>query len=132
MNTAQIDLVRDTWARLWPMRDDVAALFYSKLFELAPHLQPLFRNAARDQNQRLMAMLDIVVRGLHHPDALAPALRDLGARHRRYGVSHVDYGTVAIALLWTLEQGLDSGFTADAHRAWMEAFALVTGLMRPA
>lgn len=131
MDKAQIELVRSTWARLLPIRADVAELFYSKLFELEPQLRPLFHNNMGEQGARLIAMLDIAVRGLDHPQVLAPAFRDLGQRHARYGVSHADYGIVAVVLLWTLEQGLGSAFTADVRRAWTEAYAVITSIMRP-
>lgn len=131
MDKTQIELVRSTWARLLPIRTDVAELFYGKLFELEPHLQPLFRSNMGEQGARLIAMLDIAVRGLDHPQVLAPAFRDLGQRHVRYGVSHADYGIVAVVLLWTLEQSLGTLFTADVRRAWTEAYAVITAIMRP-
>ncbi|MEQ1439090.1 globin family protein [Fontimonas sp. SYSU GA230001] len=131
MDPAQIELVRDTWARLLPIRADVAELFYSKLFELEPQLQPLFRSNMAAQGDRLIAMLDIAVRGLDHPQVLAPAFRDLGQRHVRYGVTQAHYGMVAVVLLWTLEQSLGAAFTADVRRAWTEAYAVITSIMRP-
>ncbi|MFA5941703.1 MAG: globin family protein [Sinimarinibacterium sp.] len=131
MDKAQIELVRSTWARLLPIRADVAELFYSKLFELEPQLRPLFRRDLGEQRKRMIAMLDIAVRGLDHPQALAPAFRDLGGRHVRYGVSPADYGIFVVVLLWTLEQSLGAAFTADMRRAWTEAYAVITSIMRP-
>ncbi|MES0874933.1 globin family protein [Sinimarinibacterium thermocellulolyticum] len=129
MNAEQIALVRSTWKAILPMRTAVAELFYNKLFELEPRLQPLFKTDLERQGEKLIAMLDAAVRGLDHPQVLGPALRDLGQRHIRYGASENDYSTVAVSLLWTLEQGLGEAFTADARRAWTEAYAIIVSLM---
>jgi hemoglobin-like flavoprotein len=129
VNSEQIALVRSSWKQVLPMRKAVAELFYSKLFELEPRLRPLFKNDLDRQGEKLIAMLDAAVRGLDHPQVLGPALRDLGQRHVRYGASENDYGTVAVSLLWTLEQGLGAAFTADVRRAWTEAYATIVGLM---
>ena len=53
-----------------------------------------------------MATISFAVATLNHPDKLVPAVKDLGARHGKYGVTAVHYGAVGSALLWTLEQGL--------------------------
>jgi methyl-accepting chemotaxis protein len=130
MNVEQIALVRNSWKRVLPMRAAVAELFYNKLFELEPRLQPLFKTDLERQGEKLIAMLDTAVRGLDHPQVLGPALRDLGQRHVRYGASENDYGTVAVSLLWTLEQGLGDSFDADSRRAWTEAYATIVSLMQ--
>jgi hemoglobin-like flavoprotein len=130
VNAAQIELVRSTWARVRPVQTAAAELFYGKLFELEPQLQPLFKGDFAAQGQKLMRMLDAAVRGLEHPQALAPAFKDLGRRHLRYGAAPVDYGTVAIALLWTLEQILGQAFTPDVRLAWTEAYTLISRLMQ--
>lgn len=130
MNAEQIQLVRSTRKRILPMRTTVVELFYSKLFELEPRLRPLFKVDLERQGEKLIAMLDTAVRGLDHPHVLGPALRDLGQRHVRYGASENDYGTVAVSLLWTLEQGLADSFDADARRAWTEAYATIVALMQ--
>lgn len=130
MTPRQIDLVRSTWAQVMPIQDAAAGLFYGKLFELDPALRPLFRNDIQTQGRKLMTMLNAAVRGLDHLDALAPAVKDLGQRHARYGVTAEHYGTVALALLWTLERGLGDGFTPEVRHAWTEAYTVLATMMQ--
>src|SRR5262249_7724286 len=59
-----------------------------------------------------------------------PAVRQLGERHRGYGVSADHYGRVGAALLWTLEQGLGSAFTPEVKAAWSEAYRTLAGAMQ--
>jgi hemoglobin-like flavoprotein len=102
--------------------DAVARLFYTRLFELDPALRPLFKDDISEQRQKLMQMLTIAVRGLPNLDSLRPALAALGERHRGYGVTPKDYGTVGAALLDTLEAGLGEAFTADVREAWTACY----------
>jgi hemoglobin-like flavoprotein len=77
-----------------------------------------------------MAMLTKTVNNLHQLDAILPAVRQLGERHRGYGVSADHYGPVGAALLWTLEQGLGSAFTPEVKAAWSEAYRTLAGAMQ--
>lgn len=130
MTPQQISLVKSTWAQVVPIQDTAAALFYGKLFELDPKLKPLFKGDIKAQGHKLMTMLNTAVRGLDHLDALVPAVKDLGRRHVGYGVTAEHYGTVALALLWTLEQGLGAGFTPDVRNAWTEAYMVLASTMQ--
>lgn len=130
MTPRQIDLVRSTWARVQTIQDRAAELFYARLFELDPALRSLFRNDLSAQGRKLMTMLNAAVRGLDHLDALAPAVKDLGRRHVAYGVTAEHYGTVALALLWTLEQQLGDGFTPEVRYAWTEAYTVLATTMQ--
>ena len=125
MTPKQLDLVRDTWRQVLPIKEEVANLFYQGLFELNPSLRSLFADDLTEQRIKLIAMLDAVVTGLSNLDALLPAVRALGTRHKQYGVAPADYDTVGSALLWTLQQGLGEAFTLDVRNAWSTAYGLL-------
>ena len=86
-----------------------AALFYWRLFEIAPAVKPLFRGGMTEQGCKLMATLGVVVNSLGNLEAVLPAASALAKRHVDYGVKAADYTPVGAALLWTLEQGLGLG-----------------------
>jgi len=130
MTPEQVSLVQSSLQQVAPIKDQAAQLFYQKLFELDPKLKSLFKNDMVEQRRKLMNMLDTAVRGLKNPDAIVPAVRDLGKRHVGYGVKDKDYDTVATALLWTLEKGLGAGFTAETRNAWIAAYSLLTSVMK--
>ena len=83
-----------------------AALFYGRLFEIAPAVKPLFRGDMTEQGCKLMATLGVVVNSLGNLEAELPAASALAKRHVDYGVKAADYTPVGAALLWTLEQNL--------------------------
>jgi hemoglobin-like flavoprotein len=132
MTPEQVLLIQASFAKVLPIADTAAALFYGRLFELDPSLRPLFQGDMREQGRKLMTMLRVVVNGLHRLDQLVPAVQELGRRHAAYGVADEHYDTVAAALLWTLHQGLGDDWTPNVEAAWVVAYTLLADTMRAA
>jgi hemoglobin-like flavoprotein len=132
MTSEQKVLVQDTFAKVAPIADDAAAMFYVRLFELDPSLRPLFTTDLTEQGRKLMQMIAVAVNGLDRLDELVPAVRQLGIRHARYGVKDQHYDTVAEALLWTLERGLGSDFTPAVKDAWTAVYGVLAATMKEA
>ena len=107
-----IALVRASFAKVLPIKDAAADLFYNRLFEIAPQLRPMFPADLKAQKTKLMAMIAAAVGGLHDLKTLVPHVKALGARHAGYGVTVAHYAIVGEALMWTLERGLGDAFTA--------------------
>jgi hemoglobin-like flavoprotein len=126
----QIELVQKTFAVVAPIADDVAALFYRRLFEIDPDLKSMFKSDMTQQRRKLMVMLTAAVKGLPRLDRLIPVLEDLGRRHVEYGVVDRHYETVGAALLWTLEKGLGSEFTPDVRDAWTTVYGVLAATMK--
>jgi hemoglobin-like flavoprotein len=132
MTTDQMRLVQESFARVTPIAETAAALFYERLFELDPKLRQLFRGDMREQGRKLMQMLAVAMRSLDELEAVVPAVQALGRRHAGYGVTGAHYATVGAALLWTLEQGLGSAFTSDVRDAWVTVYGLLASTMQRA
>lgn len=130
MTPQQAALVQSSWEQVLPIQDTAAELFYGKLFSLDPALKPLFKGEMKEQGRKLMTMITVAVRGLDNLSALVPAVQNLGKRHVGYGVKTEDYGTVGIALLWTLEQGLGPAFTPEVKAAWTEVYTVLATTMQ--
>jgi len=132
MTPEQIALVRSSFAKVVPIKETAADLFYGRLFELDPSLRPLFKGDMKEQGLKLMAMIGTAVGGLDRLDSIVPSVQALGRRHVDYGVKGEHYDTVAAALLWTLEQGLGAAFTSDVKAAWTSAYGVLAGTMKEA
>ena len=122
MTPQQIALVQNSFKSVAPIASKAAALFYDRLFEIAPEVRQLFPADLSGQKVKLMGILAT--------DAILPTVRQLGDRHRDYGVSAEHYATVGAALLWTLEQGLGAGFTSEVKAAWYEAYCALAEAMQ--
>ena len=129
MTPEQIALVQESFKKVVPIRDAAAGLFYDRLFTLDPSLKSLFKGDMKEQGRKLMAMIATAVGGLNRLESIVPAVEALGQRHGEYGVQSSHYGTVAEALLWTLEQGLGEDFTDAVKEAWVEAYGILSSTM---
>ena len=132
MTPKQITLVQASFAQVLPISEVAADLFYRRLFQLDPSLQPLFRGDITEQGKKLMTMLKIVINGLDRLEALIPAVEELGRRHVHYGVQETHYETVGAALLWTLREGLGEEFTPEVEAAWATAYTVLAQVMKAA
>lgn len=122
-------LVKSSLQKLQPLWAEAVSLFYVKLFELDPTLKNLFNLSIAEQERKFADMLQITVYSLDQPDRLGLAVKQLGARHKAYGVKPTDYATVEMALIWTLEQGLEESFTPAMKAAWQALYTLLVRLM---
>jgi hemoglobin-like flavoprotein len=132
MTPAEKELVQTSFAKVAPIAEQAAALFYGRLFEMDPSLRPLFKGDMREQGKKLMNMIAFCVKGLDALDQLVPAVQGLGKRHVGYGVTDAHYATVGGALLWTLEQGLGPDFTPDVKSAWTTVYGVLATTMKDA
>jgi hemoglobin-like flavoprotein len=130
MNPRQKELVQTSFAKVAPIAEQAADLFYNRLFEIDPALRPMFPENMKEQKIKLMQMLTAAVKGLDNLETLVPIVRQLGARHIGYGVKDEHYGTVAAALLWTLEQGLGDAFTPETREAWVVVYGILASTMQ--
>jgi hemoglobin-like flavoprotein len=129
MNPREVDQVRASFAKIVPVADQAAALFYDRLFETAPEVRALFSGNMHSQGQKLMAALSTVVNNLGQIERIAPMACDLAKRHLAYGVRPEHYAVVGKALLWTLEQGLGDEFTPALRTAWAAAYSTLSEAM---
>ncbi len=129
MTPDQITLVQDSFAKVAPIADDAAALFYGRVFELAPEARALFKSDLTEQGRKLMQTLGTVVAGLDDLDTVVPIAQAMAVRHVGYGVEAEHYTVVGEALLWTLGQGLGEGFTSEVEEAWATAYGTLATVM---
>ena len=129
MNSTQIKLVQDSFSKVAPISEQAAVLFYDRLFEIAPPVRAMFPDDMTEQRKKLMGTLAVVVNGLSNLEAVLPAASALAKKHVAYGVKAEHYPIVGGALLWTLEKGLGSAWTADVASAWTAAYGTLSGYM---
>ena len=129
MNPAQIKLVQESFAKVAPISEQAAVIFYDRLFELAPQVRAMFPNDMTEQRKKLMATLAVVVNGLTNLEAVLPAASALAKRHVAYGARPAHYPVVGGALLWTLEKGLGEAWTPELATAWTDAYGVLSGYM---
>ncbi|AHG22546.1 hemin receptor [Chania multitudinisentens RB-25] len=132
MSADRIKLIQESWKKVGPIADSAAQIFYEKLFTLDPSLRSLFRTEAYVQRKKLIDILTLGVKGLENIERLIPTLQSLSLRHVNYGVKEEYYDTVGAALIYTLGASLKEEFTEEIKQAWVEFYALLSGVMKSA
>jgi len=129
MNSTQVKLVQESFAKVVPISEAAAVIFYDRLFEVAPAVKAMFPSDMTQQRKKLMMMLAAVVNGLGNLESILPAASALAKRHVDYGAQPEHYPVVGGALLWTLEKGLGEAWTPDVADAWTAAYGTLSGYM---
>ena len=129
MTPDHVKLVQESFAKVAPISEAAAVMFYDRLFEVAPAVKPMFPTDMTEQRKKLMATLAVVVNGLTNLEAVLPAASALAKRHVNYGAKPEHYPVVGGALLWTLEKGLGEGWTPEVADAWTAAYGTLSGYM---
>jgi hemoglobin-like flavoprotein len=129
MTPDQIKLVQQSFAKVAPISEQAARLFYDRLFEIAPSVRAMFPSDMTEQRRKLMATLAIVVNGLSNLEMILPAASSLATRHVAYGAKAEHYPVVGEALLWTLEKGLGADWTPEVAKAWTAAYTTLSEFM---
>ncbi len=129
MTPQQKQLVKDSWIKVLPIKEQAAELFYGRLFEKYPEVKPYFKGDMKEQGRKLMAMLNTAVNGLDNLESLIEPLKQSGKAHVDYGVKAEDYDKVGDTFLWTLEQGLGDAFTPEVKEAWTVTYTTVAKVM---
>jgi hemoglobin-like flavoprotein len=129
MTPEQINLVQTSFAKVVPIADAAAQIFYARLFEIAPEVRRLFPKDLAGQGKKLMATLAVVVNGLRRPETIIPAAQQLAVRHLDYGVQQDHYVPVGSALIYTLQKGLGDEFTDEVKKAWLSAYTMIAEVM---
>jgi hemoglobin-like flavoprotein len=124
------DALETSFDRVAPRGDELMELFYERLFAVAPAVRPLFAGTdLKRQKGMLLAALVLLRKSLRDLDTVTPALRELGARHVRYGALPEHYPVVGEVLIWSMAEIAGDAWTLEYELAWTEAYAVVSGAM---
>src|SRR5215212_11188873 len=111
-----IDILETSFDLIAPRGDELMDEFYSRLFEAAPGVRPLFPDDMRKQKTMLLGALVLVRKSLRDLDRLVPTLHALGARHVGYGAKPEHYPVVGSALIDAMAAVAGDAWTPEIER----------------
>ena len=125
-----LDTLETSFDLIAPRGEELVDTFYTRLFETAPGVRPLFANTdLRKQKSMLLATLVLLRKSLRDLEAITPKLRQLGARHVAYGALPEHYPVVAEVMLASMAEVAGNAWTNDIEAAWAGALGLVATAM---
>ena len=90
----------------------------------------MFKTGIEQQAGKLMDMLGLAVSLSGNEQVLEAELRELGARHRGYGVQDEQYDLVRQAMIAMLAEVLAAEFTAPVREAWTMFYDWMAAAMK--
>jgi len=125
-----VESLESTCAALMPYGEALAESFYRKLFKRYPEVEPLFDGVEiKEQEQKLLATLKLVVENIRRPEKLTSELNQLGERHQSYGVLAAHYDAAAEVLLETIGEYAGGLWTDKVRRTWVAALMKIKAAM---
>lgn len=128
--TLDVQLVKSSFEVILLNAEEMASHFYDLLFERYPVIEPLFDKVHMPhQKEKLIASLRIIVASLEEPAELEVFLRELGGRHKTYGVKAEYYPAVGECLLAAMERVSADSWSDEIQTAWTKAYSAVSQIM---
>lgn len=114
-------LLRESFARIAPHKEEFVATFYQTLLEKAPQLRPFFIDVdLKRQQKSLLATLQVMLNEAEHGEELRTQFRKLGQRHNELQIRAEHYPAFGQTLLETLAF-YDPQWTSELHATWAAA-----------
>jgi len=129
LTSKQIELVENSWDYVLLNSQETGAVFYKKLFEIDPGLRQLFKSEIHMQSQKFVAMITFAVHKLNNLDEIIADVKALGMHHHKNSVKPEHYASVAVALLWTIENVLGKEWNNEIKEAWMAVYTALAKTM---
>jgi hemoglobin-like flavoprotein len=129
MTPAQIQRVRNSFARAVLQLDAVSAAFCRRLLQLEPGRRAPFGGDPVVQRITVGAALAGLVGSLGQLDRIRPQLQALGRKRARQGVDAEDYARLGEALVGALQEVVGETFDAETRRAWIAAYGQIARAM---
>lgn len=112
------ELVQRSYESLRLKPAELGAAFYGRLFADHPAVRALFPSDMSKQTEHISVALALVARNSARLDDLSQPLRDMGARHVRYGAKPEHYPVVRDTLIAVLAEHSGPAWSSDLSRAW--------------
>ena len=122
MTPSQIANVRETFQFIAPQGDEMAEVFFERLFTREPFLRKVLPQDHWIRSRDLLTGMGLLVKNLHRLDAIEHVLTEFGAKAQRAGVSPHHYGLARQAMLATLREFAAETWNDDVESDWTEAF----------
>ncbi len=112
-----------------PQIDEVVSIFYTRLFESAPHIRSMFPNDMGRQKKHMVNALLLVAKNVPNIENLIEPLREMGARHIDYGAQEAHFPIVRDTMVYALKQVAGYTWTPQLDADWTHALDVIAGYM---
>ena len=128
----QRQIIHATYQRASQRNDEMMQVFFERLFELDPSLEPLFDGGTNRMRDKFLQTIGTLVASVELFDKAVPSIRQIGIRHLGYRVEPEHYAAVKSALLYSLAHVLNEDYTPEVEAAWEALYEIIARIAREA
>lgn len=121
-----VETLEESYDLIAPRIPEIVDRMYTRLFEVAPRVVPIF--AGRDPAKQLRTVR-VLRDSFDDLSGLTPELEALGERHASWGVQAQDYAIMGPILLEAMAAAVDPYWRSEYTTAWAALFQTVEGIM---
>ncbi len=129
MDKHRAQRITESYALVAPSVDRIAEHFYATLFKDHPALRAIFPADMTRQRQHLATAIALTARNVDRIAALEQPLREMGARHQRYGALPGHYPVVCDLLIGAIAHVAGPAWNAQLEADWRELLGAVSAAM---
>ena len=129
LSPREIELIRESHARLLPEVKRVSEEFYLDLFSREPEIKALFRDDLAEQGMRFMSAIHVIVDNLDDMETMDAEIEKLAAGHAALNIKPIWYRHMQEALIDTFAAALGERFNNETELAWRSAFSQIADRM---
>ncbi|KAJ7380383.1 hypothetical protein OS493_008836 [Desmophyllum pertusum] len=136
------NILKESWKLVEPVKTAAGKKMFQRLFETypkVPNMFPTFKGMAQEEiissrslylhAKRFMCALENALLSLNDAEVFLEYLMNLGERHRQWPVELEHFDSLKEALLWTLQDVLQSKYTGEVSEAWSELVDFIAATM---
>lgn len=122
-----------------PVKTETGKAMFMRLFKTHPNIQdtfPSFKGVSLDElmnsrslylhANRVMAVVENAISALDDADEVIDSLTNLGKKHQPWSLTQEHFRVLGDALLWALQEMLNTECTNQVIEAWKELFKFIT------
>ncbi|MGZ9583294.1 NO-inducible flavohemoprotein [Paenibacillus marinisediminis] len=124
-----IQIIKSTVPVLEVHGQAITKRFYQMMFTNHPELLNVFNHANQKQGRQQAALANAVYAAAAHIDnleAILPAVKQIGHKHRSLGIKAESYPIVGENLLAAIKDVLGDAATDEIINAWAEAYGVIS------
>lgn len=127
----QLLLIKLSWSQLSNRLGSFGEEFYTILFTRTPSLRPMFQEDMAQQEEKFSVMMNFIVSKIQFLDSIEEELKEMGVRHRGYGVRKEHYQSAQEAIIEALKIISQENAEEETLQAWREALSLLIEKIDP-
>lgn len=127
--SADVAVLRESWALVSDSSDKVVAEFYGMLFSRYPSIRSLFPVVMDHQRDRLLDALTYVALNLDDLGMVTAYLRELGMDHRKFDVRPEHFRAFGHCLVAAVRANSGEAWRPAYEQAWLAAYDQIATIM---